>query len=89
MKNTNPPSTLSLPAKLNIICDKIATTERIKMQMPYQLDTTIPQTRATIFIQNNQLTENMRDCIRHQLYDTKLQKYLKDKYAWSEEKKQY
>ena len=48
------------------------------------LDTTIPQTGATMFIQNNQLTENIRQCIRHQLYDNNLQKYLQNKYAWSD-----
>lgn len=46
-------------------------------------DTTIPQTRATMFIQSNQLTDNIQKCIRYQLYDKHLQKYLQSKYTWS------
>ena len=47
------------------------------------LDTTIPQTEATLFIKNIQITEKLKDNIRHSLYNTQIQQYLQKIYNWS------
>ena len=67
---------LSIPAELNILCDKLATEAREQMTIPSILDTTIPQTEATLFIKNIQITEKLKDNIRHSLYNTQIQQYL-------------
>ena len=55
------------------------------MKEHLNLDTTIPQTRATLFINNIQITNKLQRCIRHQLYDKPFQTYLQQKYSWSKE----
>ena len=53
------------------------------MSAPSILDTTIPQREATLFIQNIQTTEKLKDNIRFSLYDIHLKQYLQDKYKWT------
>ena len=54
------------------------------MEEPYQLDTNVSHTQTTMFIKDNQLNEKFQDCLRYELYDLPLQKYLQQKYSWTE-----
>ena len=55
------------------------------MKKHLNIDTTIPQTRATLFINNIQITNKLQKCIRHQMYDKPFQEYLQQKYSWTKE----
>ena len=47
------------------------------MEKPNTDDTTIPQTKATLIFDNIQITDKLQQCIREQLYDKEMKKYLK------------
>ena len=55
------------------------------MQQPSNTDTTIPQTRATLFINNTQIRNNLQMCIQYYLYDKPFKLYLQQKYSWTKE----
>ena len=54
------------------------------MTMPNTDDTTIPQTKVTLFFNNIQITDKLQNCIREQLYDKEMKKYIKQRYLWTE-----
>ena len=76
---TTQKKTITIPAQLNIICDSLAKKARENMKQHLNIDTTIPQTRATLFINNTQITNKLHRCIQNQLYDKPFQQYLQQK----------
>ena len=80
---------MSLQARLNVVYGRLAEEQRLTMEKPNIEDTTIPQTKVTLFFNNIQITNNLQRYIREQLYDTEMKEYIKLKYKWTEKNIQH